>query len=452
MPGTTRILLLITTLAAAAPAVAEGVQLTRGQVLAVALDALNAGEAEKTLALAEAVLKVHPEDVQALILKARALRDLGRFDAAQQAAQAAWALAGTDSARFGAAMAMGQALSSGGQRTMAQFWLRRAFDNARSEGERRLAAQGYQYVKAQNPLAFQVSFGFAPNSNINNGSSADVIWIGSLPFTPIVYSGYTAEASAGVTYRFSGADGSQTYLGLQGYALVNWLDAESQAVMDGNANPDDTPHDFDYVVAAGTVRHVRNLAGGAVLDLNASAGRSWYGWAPYADFVNAGVEIRLPVSESDQIALFAKGRGEFYADPADAPVYTFEAGGRYAYALAGGDRITLTLAGTGAWSDTATQEYLGARAAADYSLGAPVFGAELTIGATAAYRDYPVSAFDPAGRQDWRLGASLEAAFPQISAMGFIPVLSAEVARTYSNIPAFQSDAVRIGFELRSQF
>jgi tetratricopeptide (TPR) repeat protein len=435
----------------AAPALAEPVELTRDDMLATAHRALDAGAARQALALCDAVLHVNPEDIAALVLKARALRDLGRYDEAQTAAQAAWALAENDGARYAAAMALSQALSSDGSRTMAQVWLRRAHEVARTDTERTMAIRGYQYVKARNPWSYTFSFGVSPNSNLNNGSSADVLWIGNLPFTPVLYSGYTAQASAGVSYRFSGENGTETHVGAQLFARINWFDADSLARLESNLDPDDSQHDYDYVQAMATLRHIRPL-GATTLELSANAGRTWYGWEHFADVVNLGAEWRLPFGEGDQIALFAKARGQFFADPGDAPVYSGEVGARLRHRFGWGDSIEITLAATGAMSDDAPREYLGGRAWVDYDLAQPVFGANLSFGAGAAYRDYPVSSFNAGGRQDWMLSASVEAALPELAYMGFVPLLSAEIERNLSNIPAYQSRALRFGLGVRSQF
>ncbi|TYB82439.1 tetratricopeptide repeat protein [Maritimibacter fusiformis] len=438
-------------IACATPALSEPLNLTRDEMLATAHNALEAGAARQALAFVDAVLKVDPEDIAALVLKSRALRDLGRFDEAQVAAQTAWALSDDDGARYASAMALAQALSSDGSRTMAQVWLRRAHEVARSDAERALAVRGHQYVKARNPWSYTFSFGASPNSNLNNGSSADVLWIGNLPFTPVVYSGYTAQVSAGVSYRFSGANGTETHLGAQLFARINWFDADSLAVLEGNSNPNDSQHDYDYVQALATLRHVRPI-GATTLELSANAGRTWYGWEYFADVVNLGAEWRMPFGEGDQIALFAKGRGQFFADPGDAPVYSGEAGARLRHDFSWGDRIEVTLAATGAMSDDAQREYLGGRGRVDYDLGQPLLGADLSFGLGAAYRDYPVSAFDPAGRQDWLLTASVEAALPDAAYMGFMPLISAEFERNLSNVPAFQSQALRFGLGIKSQF
>ncbi len=434
-----------------APVTAEPVQLTRNDMLATAHRALDAGAAPQALALAEAVLRVHPEDIAALVLKARALRDLGRYAEAQAAAQAAWALSDNDAARYASAMALAQALSSDGSRTMAQVWLRRAHEVARNDTERALAVRGYQYVKARNPWSYTFSFGMSPNSNLNNGSSADVLWIGNLPFTPVLYSGYTAQANVGVSYRFSGQNGTETHVGAQLFARINWFDADSLAVLESNSDPDDSQHDFDYVQAMATLRHIRPI-GATALELSANVGRTWYGWEHFADVVNLGVEWRLPFGEGGQIAVFTKGRGQFFADPGDAPVYSGEAGGRVRQRFDWGDSIEVTLAATGAISDDAPREFIGGRGQIAYTLGQPVLGAEFSFSAGASYRDYEVSSFDPSGRQDWLLSASAEAALPNMAYMGFVPLLSAEIERNLSNIPAFQSRTLRFGLGVRSQF
>ncbi|MFP5508256.1 MAG: hypothetical protein ACLGIP_03725 [Alphaproteobacteria bacterium] len=125
---------------------AQAQTLTPDQMRGTAMLAIEDGNPALALQVAEALLVRDAEDVTALILKARAARDLGQFNIAQPAAARAWALSDTDATRFDSARVMAQVLASQGQRTRAQFWLRRAVQNAPDAGARRIAVQEFRYT------------------------------------------------------------------------------------------------------------------------------------------------------------------------------------------------------------------------------------------------------------------------------------------------------------------
>src|SRR5690606_32918062 len=117
-------------LLAAASAQAQPLVLTPDQMRQAGFAALTARQPGDALDVTDLLLRRDPGDVSALILKSRALRDLGRYPAAQGAARTAWARADNEAERYGAGLAMAQALASQGARLRAQFWLRRAVQAA----------------------------------------------------------------------------------------------------------------------------------------------------------------------------------------------------------------------------------------------------------------------------------------------------------------------------------
>lgn len=418
---------------------------------ALALKALKGGQPELALALARALAEQDPADYEARLIIAAAETRLGNGEAGTAAARAALTLAESRGEKLFAAREIASGLAEQGRWAASQFWLRRAAGWVDAQDQMQLLARDYGYVRARNPWRGQISLSVGPNPNITNAASADVIWIytpfGALPMVPTVYSGMTAETSAALSYRFSHDGGAASYLGLSGYARVNHLDAESTALLGSG----DSERDFDFAQAALTLRHVRPFGEGAFVDVTASLGRSWYGWAPYADFATAGAALRGFKAGALDVTVFANARAQDFASGA-APVVSGEIGARFGHAFAGGDKIGLTLAAERSASSDAASEYRGARAELSYDLGQPVLGAELSFEAAAALRDYAYSPWSSTGRRDVTVSAGIEAAFPAVSAMGFVPVISAGVERHFSDIVIYDSQSYRLGFGLRSQF
>lgn len=149
---------------------AQAQTLTADQMRGAAVSAIGEGQPELALQIATALLTRDAQDVTALILKARAARDLGQFDIAHPAAAQAWQQAATPQERYDSARVMAQVLASQNQRTRAQLWLRRAVQHAPDEQMRQAAVRDFRYVSARNRWNTQLNLSLAPNSNINNGS------------------------------------------------------------------------------------------------------------------------------------------------------------------------------------------------------------------------------------------------------------------------------------------
>lgn len=183
----------------------------------------------RALAMANAVLVEDPDHIDALLIRARAEAATGRPRAARQSALAAYRAADVQPAHYASAMILADLAGQDGNHTLAQYWLRRAVQHTQTDAEVAQVVRAYQHARRENPWAFQFSIGGAPNSNVNNGSSERIISIQGLPFvlspTARALSGFSAEATAAVQYRFSRTTNSQSHIGLEVVGRMNWLDA-----------------------------------------------------------------------------------------------------------------------------------------------------------------------------------------------------------------------------------
>ena len=147
---------------------AAEVRLTLSEARGTAVRFLVAGRPDAALVLAEGVLMGAPGDVEALLLKSRALRDLGRTDEAGEAALDALSGASNDREKYFSAMAMAQAKSSGRQGLWAQYWLRRAADVAPEDDLRATAIKDFRMVRRITPARLRLSFSLSPSDNLND--------------------------------------------------------------------------------------------------------------------------------------------------------------------------------------------------------------------------------------------------------------------------------------------
>jgi len=436
----------------AEPAAPGAVTMSLDEARDLAMRALAAGQPGVAQAIARALIEQNPKDYQAYLILAAAETRLGNGAAGAAAARSALALAETDEEKLFATREVASGLAEDGHWLRSQFWLRRAANSAKTPEQVALIGRDYAFVRRQNPWRGEMSFRVGPNPNITNASSAEVIWIytplGLLPMVPTVLSGVTAEASAGISYRIDHDNGAASVIGLSGYSRVNHLDAASAALL----MPGASERDYDFQQAALSLRHVVPTRSGDVLDLGASLGRAWYGWAPYADFATLSGEWRRAPRDGLELALFANARGQMFSAPGADPVYSAEIGARFGHGLADGGHIGLRVAAEGAISASAASEYRGLSAKLDYDLGRPVLGADLSFSAGLGLRDYAYSPWSSTGRRDVILSAGVEAAFPSAAVMGFVPVISAGVDRDMSSLVIYDSQSWRLGFGLRSQF
>ena len=127
-------------------------------------------------------------------------------------------------------------------------------------------------------------------------------------------------------------------------------------------------------------------------------------------------------------------------------------GAGVSYQLANSDRIGLDVLASETGSEDVTSENSALRVQLSYALGRPVLGANVSFSLSGETRAYPVSVYDPAGRQDMTVAAGISMTFPDISFYGFSPTVTLESSRTDSNISLFDRESSGIRFGIQSTF
>ena len=137
------------------------------------------------------------------------------------------------------------------------------------------------------------------------------------------------------------------------------------------------------------------------------------------------------------------------------PVTVLALNSSYQRQLANGDRAGLQIGVVNQSSANVSAENLALTAALSYALARPVGPAEVSFTLSATSRDYPVyfsNIFNRDGRQDLKVGVTLDLAFPKAQVMGFAPTLSLSASHTSSNISRYEQDAFGLQFGLKSLF
>jgi len=282
----------VTTVLNLSSAAAE-VVLTPDQLTKAAVVALESGDAARALAYADALVGRNSEDFTAQLVRARALRDLGRNRDARNAAWDAVNAAEAQDEKYAGAMVMAQVQSSSGRKTLAQYWLRRAVELAPNQALETRAIRDFKYLRTTNPWSTRVTFSVTPDSNINDGSARETSFL-NYELTELLF-------GEQVEYQLTGAA-----LALPGIEYTLGLDTRYRVHQTGTSAHDlflkgDLRHytlteegrrtapgvsgdDFAFAsVFAGYGYRWLNLKGRGETALRVDAGHSWYGGSNYAD-------------------------------------------------------------------------------------------------------------------------------------------------------------------------
>ncbi|MGR3703701.1 MAG: surface lipoprotein assembly modifier [Paracoccaceae bacterium] len=436
---------------------AQAQTLTPDQMRGTAMLAIEDGNPALALQVAEALLVRDAEDVTALILKARAARDLGQFDIAQPAAARAWALSDTDATRFDSARVMAQVLASQGQRTRAQFWLRRAVQNAPDAGARRIAVQEFRYVSARNPWNTQLNFSVAPNSNINNGSVKDTTEIlnffsqdyvvANLSGAAVALSGL--EISTGATLRYSLLESPayRTDLLVQADTRRYVLSDEAERIA-----PTATASDFALdSLNVGIDHRWRDRTRAVEYQVGALVGATRYGGEHYSDQARLSFGVNRTID--GQTLLGAALAADVTRGPLAPHADGLRLGLNLQHRHSSGTLLAARLSLSQSRSDSENADYDDVRldlfAEPDWS----ILGAEAQFGVSLRARDYDSFVFfSPDGRRDREMAVYLMLSFTEAEYYGFIPTMTLEASHTDSNIGLYDVNRVGLQLGIRSAF
>lgn len=455
------------------PALAQTVAQTPGAALQLdpvamrklALLAHQSGRNDVALRLTDALLQRDPQDAFALMLRARALRDIGQLSQSHKFAGQAWAAARTGPERHAAALTMAQALSSDGKRTRAQFWLRRAVETAPNAGARARAEQDYRYVKSRNPWSLDFSFSAAPSSNVNNGSRHRHMslaeFLPDLPGAHLILTdrpvdmtalpGWSVEARIQLRYRLAQTQTSQTDLRFGADWQAVMLSPEAQARVaaylrdypTATVNTDFSQGGVDLGLVHRRTFDKTNLSFGLGAAQRLGAGRKLYD----ALRLDLGLEHRIAARVSVHAAASYEAR--FGAGSIGPATEIFAAQAGAARWLDSGDilRASIGFRLTGSQAPSQANTALQARLA--WQRQKPLLGMAIEMGLGAEHRNHAMASVP---RHDLNLSANLSLKLTRIEYMGFSPTVTLRASRTLSNVAGFDGEDIGVALGWRSNF
>lgn len=405
---------------------------------------LTSGHPQAALDVTSVLIKRDPDDGPSLIVQAQALRSLGRYGPAQQAARRAWAVSQYPLDRYASALAMAQSLSADGKRTRAQLWLRRAAQVAPNAQLKKRVAQDYAYLRRTNPWSVNLSFGIRPSDNINNAPRDNKIPYNDITLTaadPIA--GFEVRSDVRLRYNFA-EKSTQRHFFAFGWteSHVYFTGDDSTAVRDES--------DLAYRRIEGTFG--RDFTSGPDRPrqtISLSLGRIWSGHNTLADEVRVNWRQSFKRPEGRR---FSWSATLGYADRKDTDLasgFTGTLDGRWSKPLKNGGRLGWNAGLVRVDTDSPALTHSRLKLGVDYTHPNEVFGAIARIGMRAELRRYDDPTFTADPRQDERAVLSASLLFVDFDTYGFAPKLTLEASRTDSNVPAFETQnlGLQIGFQ-----
>ena len=459
--GCTLVAILLAT-AAASPAAAQPVSganeqkkqaLSPDELRQLAVQALLNGNPRLAFELSGALVQRDPKDVDALLIRSRAARDIGRNDVAKSAARDAWNYADTDRLRYAAALANAQALSSDGARTRAQWWLRRALQIAPTPELKAKAERDFHYVREQNPWSTQLSFSISPSSNINGGSSSETVSIYDLPFDFVLQGSARAlsgvEYSYGLSTRYTLKKTRQTRTSLS-FAASHKTYSLSEEAKD--IAPDAKGHDFALTqLSAGVSQDWFSANGRFAVNGQIGVNKAWLAGEPLSQSATASTSLRYSITPKLAASLgvnheWQEGLGERQ----DADLLRSSAS--LSYVLPGGHGLQVGVGQSSSQSDATYLDFEERSAFVAFAWGKPVFGTKIQLGVDAKHRHFDATTVSFGDRDDYTYGAEVNLTVNALDYYGFVPTIKIRAEETDSNLAIYDKDNLGVQLGLKSRF
>lgn len=431
---------------------AEETRLSLDEARGAAAGFLADGRPEAALILADGALLGAPDHPQTLMLRARALRDLGRDAEAVKAARAAWAAASTPQDRFFAAMIQAQTRSSKGDRAIAQYWLRRAAQIAPDEASRAVAIRDFRHVRRITPWRLSLDVSVAPSDNLNNAPKSNSFTFAGLPFvnpTAVPLSGVEYGIGAGYVYRVALAENRRLNFGVDlDVTRLRFSEGARDKVPGVDA---DDYREEELRLSAGYEARASDGRWLALTEL--SLQRTWLAGKTLSDAVRLDFSYGRAVAPGmvlgGRLGLETEERRDFSVLDSDTRDYGVTLSKEVGQGLL---RLDLGWADTESDSRSVARET--GRAVLTYARTKPVRGMlpRLALSYEAVDYDRGPTTFWTDPRQDRQWAVSLDVTLPDLDYYGFAPEVGVSFRDRQSNYTIYETQGTDLRLGLRSVF
>lgn len=435
------------------PAAAQQTRVTSQEIRAASAVFLAEGDNARAAELADLILAVNPDDLDALITRARAALGLGDYETAKRLSKQAYRGTSNRDIKYVTARLAALAHAEQRQDTFAQLWLRRARQFAPNEENAEQVARDYRFLANRNPWSSSLRFGLSPSSNVNNGTEADFIFLRGLPFafTPDEnsrpLSGIEVSLGASTQYRLNVTETSATFLDFDVQGRTYVLSNESKRKV-----PDAKGSDYSDAALGIGITHRRILAEGLrPTTFSARLSQTWYSGDPYTRNIDLSASHSWLIGEQYLLGVNAAVQNRESLDD-DPDVRVYRLGTTWTQIFENKDRFTAGLTYGQSQSDGLDQDYESLRLTANYSFDEPFANMKFGFGLEAERREFDATDFGNDTRSDRKGTVRMRVQFTDFEIYGFQPVATFEATRNESDVALFDREYVNFGFDLQSSF
>jgi len=414
-------------------------------------DMVQAREFRLAYYCAEQQLASDPDNIDAMLVLARAAQELGQMERADELAKTARTYDLTTGQRFAAYLISGMAQASQQNLTSAKILIYRASDFARLEPEHEIIRRVLAQINTQSPWRFSLGGNILPSTNINSGSMHDTFELGGFEFVLNDDAkaqsgiGYTASASATHQRRISNRTIWESSVSLSGTAYDGRGRNDAQYTLQSGLRyaPKSEASSLIYGYTAFDKRYIGEEIGGPAFDE----------YTPYYSQLTFGLEYHRQPDAASAWRVFATytDRVSDVSPVLDAQITTV--GGGYTFAL--NDNVTLALSGfvqdTQSDSADAAAAASNLTAAMTWTLDTLPITFSGNLGVT--HTDYRILlGIYNERRVDDDVTLELALTHDDIQFYGFNPTFGLRAVRNYSNNIRYDTQTVEAFTRLGTSF
>jgi hypothetical protein len=414
-------------------------------------DIVQAREFRLAYYCAEQQLASDPDNIDAMLVLARAAQELGQMERADELAKAARTYPLTTGQRFAAFLISGMAQASQQNLTSAKILLYRASDFARLEPEHEIVRRVLAQINADSPWKFRLGGNILPSTNINSGSLHDTFELGGFEFVL----NDDAKAQSGIGYTVSASATHQRRLSDR----IVW---ENSASLSGTAYDGRGRNDAQYTLESGLRYTPKSevsslIYGYTVFDKRyigeEIGGPAFNEYTPYYSQLTFGLEYHQQPDTNSAWKVFATytDRISDVSPVLDALIATV--GGSYTFAL--NDNVILAFSGfmqdTQSDSADAAAAANNLTAAMTWTLDTLPITLSGNLGVT--HTDYKILlGIYSERRVDDAVTLELALTHDDIQFYGFNPTFGLRAVRNYSNYNRHDTETVEAFTRLSTSF
>jgi outer membrane protein len=286
-------------------------------------------------------------------------------------------------------------------------------------------------------------FGFAPDSNITNGTNAQTV--------DLVFGNQTIPLTLDATARRRSGLGqtgnvSAGWRGRMGENLALLVDLDGQGTNYSGTESDD----FTGQLALGPEL---KLSETEQLSVQAIGSQRWFGGRRAATQFGTRISLQAEVGSSQRVGLTLDGRHTASAVNGDYSGWNFGAYASYERVM----MRTMVASATvfGRVDALASKAYSSREIGLNLGLGGEFrrgINAGVSGGVSRAIYNAPLLAFSPEARKDWRLNARVYVGLRSVRVLGFSPSVTYSYSQNGATLPLYASERSRFAFELARYF